>query len=58
MNILNHQMIPAQWCRIMTSINFQLFNKTMTKVIEYIEKLEVLEATTKQSVNKKSDKEG
>ena len=33
----------------MISINFQPFNKSMTEVIEYMEKLEVLEATEKQS---------
>ena len=33
------------------------FTKTITKVIEYMEKLEVLEATTKQPGNKKSDKD-
>ena len=55
-NILN-QMVPAQWRRSMISINFQPFTKTMTQVIEYMEKLEVLEATNKSSGNKKSDKE-
>ena len=56
-NILN-QMVPVQWRRSMISINFQPFNKTMTQVIEYMEKLDILEATTKQSSIKKSDKEG
>ena len=55
-NILN-QMVPAQWRRSMISINFQPFNKSMTEVIEYMEKLEVLEATNKQSGTKKHDKE-
>ena len=55
-NILN-QMVPAQWRRSMISINFQPFTKSMTEVIEYMEKLEVLEATTKQPGNKKRDKE-
>ena len=55
-NILN-QMVPAQWRRSMISINFQPFNKSMTEVIEYMEKLEVLEATNKQSSTKKGDKE-
>ena len=41
----------------MISINFQPFTKSMTKVIEYMEKLEVLEATTKQSGNKRGGKE-
>ena len=41
----------------MISINFQLFNKSMTKVIEYMEKLEVIEATNKQSDTKKNDKD-
>ena len=50
-DILN-QMIPAQWRRSMISINFQPFNKSMTEVIEYMEKLEVLEATNKQSGTK------
>ena len=55
-NILT-QMVPATWRRSMISINFQPFNKTMTKVIEYMEKLEVLEATNKQSTTKKQGKE-
>ena len=55
-NILT-QMVPAQWQRSMISINFQPFNKSMTEVIEYMEKLEVLEATIKQSGTKKNDKE-
>ena len=50
-------MVPAQWRRNMISINFQPFNKSMTEVIEYMEKLEVLEATNKQSGTKKGDKE-
>ena len=54
-NILN-QMVPAQWQRSMISINFQPFNKSMTEVIEYMEKLEVLEATNKQSGTKKHDR--
>ena len=45
-DILN-QMTPTQWCRSMISINFQLFNKFSTEVIEYMEKLEVIEATNK-----------
>ena len=55
-NILN-QMVPAQWRRSMISINFQPFNKSMTEVIEYMEKLEVLEATNKQSGTKENDKD-
>ena len=55
-NILN-QMVPAQWRRSMISTNFQPFNKSMTEVIEYMEKLEVLEATNKQSGTKKNDKD-
>ena len=54
MNILN-QMVPVQLRRSMISINFQPFNKSMTEVIEYMEKLEVLEATNKQSGTKKND---
>ena len=42
----------------MISINLQLFNKSVTEVIEYIEKLEVLETTTKQPSTKKYDKYG
>ena len=41
----------------MIRINFQPFNKSFTDVIEYMEKLEVLEATNKQSSTKKHDKE-
>ena len=41
----------------MISINFQPFNKSMTEVIEYMEKLEVLEATNKQPGTKKNDKD-
>ncbi len=41
----------------MISINFQPFTKSMTKVIEYMEKLEELEATPKQSGNKIGDKD-
>ena len=41
----------------MISINFQPFNKSMTEVIEYMKKLEVLEATNKQSGTKKHDKD-
>ena len=52
-NILN-QMIPAQLCRSMASINFLPFTKSMTEVIEYMEKLEILEATNKQSGTKKT----
>ena len=37
-NILK-QMVPAQWRSSMISINFQPFNKSMIKVIEYMEKL-------------------
>ena len=37
-NILN-QMVPAQWRRSMISINFQPFTKSMTEVIEYMEKV-------------------
>ena len=48
-NILN-QMVPAQWQRSMISINFQPFSKSMTEVIEYMEKLEVLEATNNSQV--------
>ena len=55
-NILN-QMVPAQWRRSMININFQPFNKSMTEGIEYMEKLEVLEATNKQSSTKKGDKD-
>ena len=55
-NILN-QMVPAQWRRSMISINFQPFTKSMTEVIEYMEKLEVLEATTKAAGTKKNDKD-
>ena len=50
-------MVPAQWQRSMISTNFYLFNKFMTEVVEYMEKLEVLEATTKQSSIKKHDKD-
>ena len=42
----------------MISINFQPFNKSMADIIEYIEKLEVLKAITKQSSTKKYDKDG
>ena len=45
--------VPAQWRRSMISINFQPFNKSMTEVIEYMEKLEVLETTNKQPGTKK-----
>ena len=47
-NILN-QMVPVQCRRSMITINFQPFTKSMMKVIEYMEKLEALEATTKYS---------
>ena len=56
--IILNQIVPIQWYRNMISINFQLFNKSMTKVIEYMEKLEVLEATNKQPSTKKQDKDG
>ena len=55
-NILN-QMVPAQWWKSMISINFHSFTKSITEVIEYIEKLEILEATNKQSSTKKIDKD-
>ena len=42
----------------MMSITFQPFNKSMTKVIQYTEKLEVLEATIKHPSTKKGAKEG
>ena len=38
----------------MININSQLFNKTMTKVIEYMKKLEVLEVTSKQQSNQET----
>ena len=34
-----------------------LFNKTMTEVIEHMEKLEEMETTTAHPANKKNDKE-
>ena len=52
-----HALVNTQWKRSVISINFQPFNKSMTEVIEYMEKLEVLEATNKQSSTKKGDKE-
>ena len=55
--ILN-KMVPAQWHRSMMSMHFQPFNKSMTKVIQYTEKLEVLEATIKHPSTKKGAKEG
>ena len=39
----------------MISINIQLFTKSITEVIEYMEKPGVLEATNKQSSTKKID---
>ena len=54
-NILN-QMVPAQWHRSMINNNFHSFTKSMTEVIEYMEKLEILEATNRQQSTKKHDK--
>ena len=55
-NILN-QMVPAQWQRSITSINFQPFSKSMSEVIEYMDKLDVLEAMIKQVCSKMNDKD-
>ena len=41
-NILNC-MVPAQWRRSMSRINFQPFTKSMTKIIEIIENLELMQ---------------
>ena len=41
----------------MMSIKLKPFNKSMTEVIEYIERLEVLEATNKEPSTKKGDKD-
>ena len=43
--ILN-QMVPGQYYMHMININFQPFNKSMAKDIEYMEYLEILQATT------------
>ena len=51
-NILN-QIVPAQWRRVMISINFQLFNKSINEVIEYMEKLEALRPLTSSQVSRK-----
>ena len=41
----------------MININFKLLTKSMTSVIEYMEKLKILEVTNKQSSTKKNDKD-
>ena len=42
-------MVPYQWRRKIISINFELLNKTILEVIEYMEQLEVLETTEKKT---------
>ena len=50
-------MIPAVWCRKMVSINFEPLTKSINEVIEYLEQLEVLDATEKKQTQKKSEAE-
>ena len=50
-------MALSQWHRKMISINFELLNKTMLEVIEYMEQVEVLESSEKIKHTKKTDKE-
>ena len=51
-------MAPAQWCKSMVQINFEPMQKTLTEVVEYLERLEVLDATEKkkESQRKGNDK--
>ena len=41
-------MAPAQWRKSMVQINFEPMQKTLTEVVEYLERLEVLDATEKK----------
>ena len=41
-------MAPAQWRKSMVQINFEPMHKTLTEVVEYLERLEVLDATEKK----------
>ena len=50
-------MIPSAWHRKMVSINFEPLTKKFIEVIEYLEQLEVLDATEKKQAQKKSEAE-
>ena len=50
-------MIPAVLRRKMVSINFEPLTKSINEVIEYLEQLEVLDATEKKQTQKKSEAE-
>ena len=46
-------MAPAQWRKSMVQINFEPMQKTLTEVVEYLERLEVLDATEKKNDSQK-----